>query len=338
MRVGAGMLPGMSRHPWEPVAAPPRGLVRPVPVDPTGTAGPTRGQAAGPHWRRTSPGLYVPAGTPCDVPEQRILEQSARLPDGGAVTGWAACRLAGAGLIDGLAADRRTRLPVPLALGQHGRIRGDDRVVCLYDALGPAEVTVRYGIRTTRVLRAAFDAVRLAGDDREAVVVLDMMAAARLISLQQMREYVVLRAGSPGVAAARRALAWASEHSRSPNESRLRLVWYLDAGLPVVRVNCPVHDRRGRLLGIADLLDEEAGLVVEFDGADHRRAGRHTDDVRREDGFRRHGLEVARVTGLDLRDGVQRVVDRLRAARRRSRFEPVERRPWVARPVDVRRW
>ena len=37
-------------------------------------------------------------------------------------------------------------------------------------------------------------------------------------------------------------------------------------------MNCPVHDRSGRLLGIADLLDEEAGLVVEFDGADHRRS------------------------------------------------------------------
>jgi hypothetical protein len=248
------------------------------------------------------------------VPEQRILEQAARLPPGGAVTGWAACRLAGAGLIDGLAADRRTALPVPLALGERGRVRGDRQVVRLYDALGVDDVVILHGIRATAVLRAAYDAVRLASDDREAVVVLDMMAAARLLSRRRMTAYVATRAGSAGVAANRNALSSASEHSRSPNEVRLRLIWEKDAGLPPVHVNCPVHDLAGNLLGIADLLDEEAGLAVEFDGADHRRARRHADDVRREDRFRRHGLEVTRVTGLDLRDRLL-VVARLRAAR-----------------------
>ncbi len=48
----------------------------------------------------------------------------------------------------------------------------------------------------------------------------------------------------------------ASEHSRSPNETRLRLIVELDAGITALHVNCPVHDRDGRLLGIADLLDE----------------------------------------------------------------------------------
>ena len=37
-----------------------------------------------------------------------------------------------------------------------------------------------------------------------------------------------------------------------------------------MHVNCPIQDLAGNLLGIADLLDEEAGLAVEFDGADHR--------------------------------------------------------------------
>ena len=171
------------------------------------------------------------------------------------------------------------------------------------------------------MLRAAFDAVRLAADDRERVVILDMLAAARLLSLRRMTAYVDGRAGSAGVAANREALSSASEHSRSPNEVRLRLVWEKDAGLAPVHVNCPVHDRAGNLLGIADLLDEEAGLVVEFDGADHRAARRHTDDIRREDGFRRHGLEVARVTGLDLLDR-RRVVARLQGCSRAGAFPP----------------
>jgi hypothetical protein len=54
----------------------------------------------------------VPVGVSDDLPEQRILEQSMRLPDGGAVTGWAACRLLGASFFDGLEQDGGTRSPV----------------------------------------------------------------------------------------------------------------------------------------------------------------------------------------------------------------------------------
>ena len=105
----------------------------------------------------------------------------------------------------------------------------------------------------------------------------------------------------------------------------------LDAHLPAPLVNCPIHDRGGRLLGIADLLDEGAGLVVEFDGAEHRRATRQTADVKKEDRLRRVGLEVARVTGLELPDRPM-VVERLLAARSRAAFLPPEQRSWVARP------
>lgn len=58
-------------------------------------------------------------------------------------------------------------------------------------------------------------------------------------------------------------MALASEHSRSPNETRTRLIYLLDAGLPTPLVSCPIRDRAGRLLGIADLFDPVAGLAVE---------------------------------------------------------------------------
>ncbi len=48
----------------------------------------------------------------------------------------------------------------------------------------------------------------------------------------------------------------------------------------------PIFDRSGRLLGIPDLLDIEAGLAIEYDGDDHRTARRHSSDVGREDLFR----------------------------------------------------
>lgn len=322
----------MGEHKWSRVCRPPAGLVRPSRIDPAGITGPTPGAARGSRWRRTSHGWYVPAGTPTDAPEQRIVEQSVRLPDGGAVTGWAACRLHGAGLIDGLEPDGRTQLPVGLALGTTSRVRRDASIRINVERLDVDEIVVRQGVRITNRLRATFDAMREVDSVREAVVVMDMMAAAELVTIEEMREYASARYGWRAVRLVRRALDLASEHSWSPQETRLRLIWRLDAGLPDPRPNCPVHSRDGVLLGTADLLDEEAGLVAEFDGADHRRAGRHTHDVGKEDRFRRHGLEVTRVTGTDVRD-VPRVVRRLQEARSRAKFLPPDRRSWVARPL-----
>jgi len=92
-----------------------------------------------------------------------------------------------------------------------------------------------------------------------------------------------------------------------------------------------VFTRQGRLLGVADLFDPVAGLVGEFDGADHRGARRHSRDVAREEGFRRAGLEVVTVTGPDL-PRRQLVVDRLRSVRARARFLPEHERAWTLVP------
>lgn len=280
-----------TRHRWDPVCATPTGLVAPVRVDPTGKAGPTRGQARGPRWRCTSPGLFVPAHVAGELPEQHILEQSARLPPGGAVTGWAACRLWRAAFFDGLDRDGVTRLPVPLALGAVAQIRPAAGVVLHRDRLAAGEIAHIAGIPCTRRLRATFDAMRFAPDVREAVVAVDMMAAARQVSIRRMRAYVLDHPGWTGVGQARSALDLATEDSRSPNESRMHLIWRLDAQLPAPLLNQPVWDLSGRLLGIADLLDPVAGVVGEFDGADHRTARRQTRDAGREDHMRRAGLE-----------------------------------------------
>jgi hypothetical protein len=71
-------------------------------------------------------------------------------------------------------------------------------------------------------------------------------------------------------------------------------------------------------------------VVGEFDGADHRRAGRQTEDVGREDRFREHGLEVFHVTGLDL-GHPDRVVARMHSARSRALWQPEAERRWTTR-------
>ena len=101
----------------------------------------------------------------------------------------------------------------------------------------------------------------------------------------------------------------------------MHMVWRLEAGLPPPLLNRPLFDRHGRLLGYPDLLDVEAGLVGEYDGADHRGAHRHSKDVGREDLLRRHGLEVFRVTGPDLRVP-GRVRARMLEARSRAKWLP----------------
>jgi hypothetical protein len=131
-------------------------------------------------------------------------------------------------------------------------------------------------------------------------------------------------------------VALADDLSRSPQETRLRLMWQLDAGRRRPLVNRPLFDLRGRLLGYPDLFDPEAGVVGEYDGADHRSAQRHSDDVDRESGFRDHLLEVVRFTGPDM-NVPRRVTERIHAAYARARWVAPARRTWtLAAPAHWR--
>lgn len=318
-------------HRWTPLAPRPPKLYRPVPLDPSGRDGPTRGQAAGPRWRRSSRGRYVPVAADRQVPEQRILEASMRLPSHGAVTGWAACRLAGANLLDGLLPDGRTERPVHLAVGPGNHRRREAGVRFLEDRIAGDPVVLRHGVPCFHLLRALFDEMRLADDLGEAVVAMDMVAAAELTSISRMVAYTAGRDGVNGVPQVRKALTLADEDSRSPNETRMRLIWVLGAGLPRPQVNKPVFTLDGRLLGYADLFDEEAGMLGEYDGAEHRKARRQTRDAAREDLCRRAGLEYFKVTGLDLADH-DRVVARMLATRERAKFLPPGGRRWTLTP------
>jgi hypothetical protein len=320
----------MSGAPFNPTCPPARGLVCPVPVDPTGVAGPTRGQANGPRWVRVGPNAYLPATVDRRVPEQRILEKSVRLPPAGAVTGWAALRLTGAAYFDGLAPDGSTEIPVLLAVGDSVGRRTHPGTVLSYEPLEGREVCRRQGVPATVPRRALFDEMRRTREWRDAVVAMDMAAAAGLVSVRQLAEHHASHRSWRRASVVGKALPYASERSRSPAETRLRLVWRVDAGLPQPLVNREVFDLQGRLICVADLFDPVAGLVVEYDGAEHRKARRHSKDVAREERCRAAGLEYCKITGPDMRT-TSLVVDRLLATRGRARFlRPAERR-WTLR-------
>lgn len=307
---------------WTPLVGWPEGLFLPAVVDASRKAGPTRAQSRGRSWLRTSAGRFVPADIDRTVVEQRILEQSVQVPPGGAVTGWAALRLRGARYLDGLAADGSTPLPVPLALPRAGNMRPSPERQVLRGRLDAAEVELAHGVRCTTAVRAVFDEVRRLDDLREAVVVLDMALVACLVTRAEVEELVTRMAGRPGVALLRQALGLASTRSCSPQETRLRLVWVLDAQLPEPLCNWPISDEHGSFLGKPDLLCAELGTYGEYDGKDHRSRQRHRTDVGRAESFLAAGLEGFTVVGGDLQDRglvVRRMHDAVERARASTR-------------------
>ena len=155
----------------------------------------------------------------------------------------------------------------------------------------------------------------------------------RSTSVRRVAAFAERQVRRPGAGQVRRALALASEHSRSPQETRLRLVWVLDAGLPPPLVNCQVSDLAGGLVGVADLLDVEAGVAGEYDGAAHRSRARHRRDNDRIERFRGVSLETFTVVAGD---DVTTQVARMRAARGRAGVAPAGERRWVVPPLDPR--
>jgi len=118
---------------------------------------------------------------------------------------------------------------------------------------------------------------------------------------------------------------------RSGPEIYLYLRWLLDACFPEPLINPPVFDLSGHLLGYPDLLDVEAGVIGEYDGAAHRSRERHRRDVPREATYRGCGLEYLTVVAGDLEDE-DLMARRMQSARGRALFLPASERPWTLTP------
>ena len=319
--------PTAAAGPFEPRRRESLAFTRPVLVDPSGFDGPTKAQAAGPDWRRTGCGLYVPSAVDADRPEQRAVEALTAVTGSPALTGWAALYVHGAAYFDGRRRDGSPR-PVQVAVGpgQGRRTRLGSRLS--YEMLPAAEVEVVDGLAVTSPARALFDELRCPPNARELVVAADMAIAAGLGSVSDFLHFARSRASWRRASWVEAVFDHVSGRSCSPPETRLRLTWTLDAGLPPPLVNVPVFTLTGEQVCIADLLDVEAGLVVEYDGAEHRTVGRHARDAARFERIRDAGLEMTSFTSPDV-DHTRRVVERLRGARRRSAFLPEGARRWT---------
>lgn len=311
------------------------GLVMPVRPDPTGENGPTRMQVRGRMWRKTSRGLYVPEDVDGSVPEQRIVEAAAVLPTYGGVTGWAGLRWFGGYWFDGLASGGLEMLPVTLAIGD-SKIRSQPGIHVSEETIAPADLTVKDGMPVTIPIYSVTFSMRHAASDREAAKHLSMAAYSDLVSINEAATYAGMRPREGlsswfGIPQCRTGIELADENCWSPPEVDLLHIWMLDADLGRPMMNRPVFDRFGNLIGTPDLLDVEAGVVGQYNGALHLEGVQRRQDREREEAYRSVGLECFTMLAGDSGDPY-RMAERMHAARARARWAAPSTREWTIEP------
>lgn len=304
-------------------------LVRPVRVDPSGETGPTERQARGRGWRRSSRGLYVPAGVDGGLVQQRVLEAATAVPDG-YITGWATFAWSGARWFDGT--DRAGRpVPVPIVVHEHRRDPQPGYVIT-QERLALRHCRELDGVRGTDPTRSIAFEARYAPDLVSAVVALDMAMETDLVSKVEIAAYAASLNGWTGVPLLREATLYAVENSWSPMESEMRLAWEIELGVRWIACNHPVFDLAGNHVGTPDLLDLDAGVVGEYDGALHLAGKQRSRDIKREGDFRRLGLEYVTMVAGDRRDPSD-FLQRTQDARRRARQKGGPRQ-WTITPPE----
>jgi hypothetical protein len=306
-----------------------RNVVVPVRVDPSGLGGPTKDEARGPYWRRSSRGLYVPSSADPTNVEQRIVEAAAALPaHWGGVTGWASLAWTGSIWFDGTPWGGGPARPVTLAIGGNRAMRPQAVFQTSEERLAPHDLIAVDGVRLTTAVRSVWFEMRYAKDDRDAAITLSMACFNDAVSLDEVAAYSPFLNGWTGVPNGRASIPLATENAWSPREVGMGHVWQLDAGLPRPLYNVPVFDLDGTFVGTPDLIDPEAGVIAEYDGGLHLAGARRSKDVDRLAGFRAHGLEEAIMMAGDVRDPAA-FIRRLHAAYDRAADVPASRRRWT---------
>lgn len=184
--------------------------------------------------------------------------------------------------------------------------------------LPESDVIQQRGFPLTNILRTVTD-LGSSRDLVESVVAIDLALHAGLIGIGVLDSHIEKHSGAKGIRRLRRAVRLADSRSESPMETRLRIQLVL-ARLPAPELQVELHDGSGRFLGRADLYYSDVGLVVEFDGQNHK--DRLVPDLRRQNALVNAGFHVLRFTAADLhvRGSVAAQVRRARdLLRRRAR-------------------
>ncbi|KQV71466.1 hypothetical protein ASC64_05465 [Nocardioides sp. Root122] len=269
--------------------------------------------------------MYVPAHVEPTV-DQRIVEAGAVLPAYGGVTGWAALAWSGGTWFHGRGPDG-TPVPVPLAIGS-SRIRPQSGIQVTSETLGMGDLEVVDGLAVTSLLWALAWELRHASDARRAVAIADMAAYSDLVSRAELERWAAAMLPQTGVDKVRAAVEHMDENSWSWQETALRLVWVLDAGLDRPLCNAAIFDRFGQHLATCDLLDVETGLAIEYNGHVHDGRPRADLDRQRTTLLEAHGITMITVVEANMQDRGA-LAEMLYDAREEARRVGPSVRPWT---------
>jgi hypothetical protein len=263
----------------------------------------TRGQLAGPAWRRLFPDVYIFADAPMDHLTW-CRAAGLALPAGAALSHRSAAYLFGVNLLPRAALDR-VELTVPTSA------RPRISAVTIHRSRLPiGDVARRGGLPVTNRWRTAFDLGR-SPDLAASVAALDAMLFRRVIKHHELREIAADRKGWPGVVHFRTAAGLARAGVESVMETRLRLV-VVRGGLPEPAVQVPVFDTSGLLVARLDLAYEALRVGLEYDGDHHRERGTFQRDAVRLNRLHLCGWTVLRFTADDVLRHPERVVAQVR--------------------------
>ena len=294
--------------------------------------GVSRDDLRGPRWRAPFRGVHSPAlGAPVTA-LQRIYDAAELLPAGGVLGGWASAYLLGARELDGAGASGQTVEAVTCVVPRQCHLADRGGVRYFRADLGDEDRVAVDGVPVTSRIRTGFDLARWASLE-DGVVALDVMARQTgldpLAVVGYVREHPRLRRAP----AARRAAHLADPGARSTGESRLRVLWLLEAGLPQPVCNAYVVDAVGEVVACTDLLDPRTGMCAEYDGPTHRTLEGHTSDNSREEALEDLGLVVVRATSVDLwRRNRPATARRLQRAHARAALANAGPASWGWRP------
>jgi len=245
----------------------------------------SRYQLRGASWRSLGGGFYAVREI-ADQPLVRLAAASRRLPSGAVFSGRTAAWLHG---LD-IAPCNPIEVTAPSATTPR-RLAGISiqRSAEIERSLA-RRLPVTSRVRTVADLGRRLPLV-------EAVALLDMALHRRLVTANQLADWVGLHRRHPGVGRLRRALTLAEPATESPMETRLRLLLVL-AGLPRPQVQVPLHDDKGQFIGRPDLYYPAQRLALEYDGAIHRDT--MTADHRRQNRLINAGYRLLRFTAADV--------------------------------------
>jgi very-short-patch-repair endonuclease len=229
---------------------------------------------------------------------------------GGAIAGRSAATLLGAGLSG--PADLVEIIAPRSARPQHGD------VITHSSSFTADEIRIIGGVPVTTALRTCWDLAQWL-PVAEAVVLVDRLLHARLVTVAELAEYCSRRAGARGVRRFKRVVSYADGRAESPQESRLRVALLL-AGLPAPNAQHEIYDASGFIARV-DLAYEQWKIAMEYDGVWHAEGAQLHRDRQRLNRLQAAGWLVLHVTAERLRNDLQGVIREVAQAihtRRRS--------------------